>query len=133
MRVLRTTRWGQTSEVWLLSSRSWDGGSYTPCSLTQRFCGHPPQHSHLCSLFSYTVVLWARPYTHTHTHRDTPVFRVCQAGAYKSMCVKTEQAWSFQVIDSRCKVSIPIFLKLNIITISSLSSACWQISRYYSC
>ena len=86
MRVLRTTRWGQTSEVWLLSSRSWDGGSYTPCSLTQRFCGHPPQHSHLCSLFTYTVVLWARPYTHTHTQRHPSVPCVSGRCIQKHVC-----------------------------------------------
>ena len=130
MRVFRTTWWGQTSDVWLLSSHSWDGDSYTPCSLTQQLCEHAPTltpvflahlhsssvgtplHSHLCSLLTCTAALWARPYTHTHTHTHTPlhththtlVFHVCQAGAYRSVCVKTEQAWISQAIDSGCKL-----------------------------
>lgn len=68
-------RRGRTSDVWLqgwagqgLRSCSWDGGSYSPYSLTQRFCGHPP--------------------THTHTHTCVP----CVSGRWIQKCVCQDRA-----------------------------------------
>ena len=121
MRVFRTTWWGQTSDVWLLSSHSWDGDSYTPCSLTQQLCEHAPTLTPVFLAHLHSGSVGSPVHTHTHTHTHTPTHTYSHTGVpcVSGRCIQKRVCQDRAGVDFSghrlgVQASIPVFLKLNI-------------------